>query len=687
MSSSLFAPRRPFLTFLLWWSLLAAALIIGNRTYLFSTPVYETSDFAVNALQIDHAKDSLEIYGNYSRFHFHHPGPAFFYVYALGEIVFHDALGLTPTPHNAHVIAAILLQTACFVLALLLLSRLLERDWVLPAGLLLGVIHFAAAQRVFTSIWPPHVLLAPFLLFFAGCAGVSLQRWRYLPVAVLAGSLLVHGHVAQPLFVGGLFIAALALAVVYSRTGFRALARSYRCSLLAALAILALFLTPILIDAMQGSGSNLTRIFRHLSNHHDDGKTVLQSLLYFLLFVTYQPEPDHFLDPVGPTTWAGFRPHAYFLIFWGLAFLVVIGRTTREFLKRNPSDENIALRRRRLHLLLLWTLTALLCLVWGTRQTGPMFAFNGHFYFGVHFLIYLLAVTTLIRLLPPGWMRWLGPISGLTAVVIATFALGTDPAMPDPRGRQINAGIDDVIAADPHPDLPKMLVFDYDNWSDGATVALQLQRRGIPFRVEPHWDFMFESHRTISLDELAAPELGFSVWRFVPAPKVDAAAQLLKNLWVTFRPAALKPTGDTLRFAADGNLHDFHVAGFTTPDAETSWTNAAQCVLQFQTPPTTTDVELEIIAQPFLVAGDIPSQQTELYFNDTLVFAAPFTEPGVLRARIRLDMWNARPVATLRLHFPDARSPAQLGLYGDPRELSLLVRSLTVRPAEPMPAP
>src|ERR1044071_315541 len=84
-------PPRP------WWrraSVLSAivfiALVLNSSHTLFRTPLYETDDYAADSLQILKAKEFRETVGNYCRFGFHHPGPAFWYVFGWGEMLFHD---------------------------------------------------------------------------------------------------------------------------------------------------------------------------------------------------------------------------------------------------------------------------------------------------------------------------------------------------------------------------------------------------------------------------------------------------------------------------------------------------------------------------------------------------------------------------------------------------------------------
>jgi hypothetical protein len=81
-------------------ALVFALIVLGINRALFTTSIIESSDFAANALQVQNAKHLAELLGNYSRWRFHHPGPAFFYIYAAGEWIFYDLLHLVPAPFN-----------------------------------------------------------------------------------------------------------------------------------------------------------------------------------------------------------------------------------------------------------------------------------------------------------------------------------------------------------------------------------------------------------------------------------------------------------------------------------------------------------------------------------------------------------------------------------------------------------
>src|SRR5690606_13958691 len=132
------APRAvpmPIASRLLGRGLFAAVLFTATFVLLvaarwetfFGSPVYEAGDLAVNALQVEYARHFAELYGNYSRFEFNHPGPAFFYVYAAFQWLLCDLIPLCPSPHNAHLLACVALQSFFFALALGILRTHVRR--------------------------------------------------------------------------------------------------------------------------------------------------------------------------------------------------------------------------------------------------------------------------------------------------------------------------------------------------------------------------------------------------------------------------------------------------------------------------------------------------------------------------------------------------------------------------------
>src|SRR2546423_6638424 len=175
-------PRRA------WWrraSVLSAAvfiaLVLNSSQTLFRTPLYETDDYAADSLQILKAKQFRETLGNYCRFGFHHPGPAFFYVFGWGEILFHDATHIVPTPFNGQLLALYALSAFFFGAAVALVAARARpaSGWFLGFALLLAAWHFGAVGKFLEFIpgnlgllvpWMPCFIVLPFLCFLVAGA-------------------------------------------------------------------------------------------------------------------------------------------------------------------------------------------------------------------------------------------------------------------------------------------------------------------------------------------------------------------------------------------------------------------------------------------------------------------------------------------------------------------------------------
>ncbi len=130
----------------LWTLGIIALLVADGAGFFFRQPYYETWDMAVNSLAVGRARHFAEWYGPYSRWGFHHPGPVFFYVLALGEWLFHDALRLTPAPYNAQVLAQVLVSGAFYGASLAVFARRLTPRagaWFFwPLAVAAGAVHF-----------------------------------------------------------------------------------------------------------------------------------------------------------------------------------------------------------------------------------------------------------------------------------------------------------------------------------------------------------------------------------------------------------------------------------------------------------------------------------------------------------------------------------------------------------------
>ncbi len=89
---------------------LVVLLCVRNR-FLFSTRLYEDADMGANSILVEQARHFTLLIGNYSRDHFHHPGPAYMYVMAAGESLFWAWLHVVPTAWNGQLLAVYALNS------------------------------------------------------------------------------------------------------------------------------------------------------------------------------------------------------------------------------------------------------------------------------------------------------------------------------------------------------------------------------------------------------------------------------------------------------------------------------------------------------------------------------------------------------------------------------------------------
>lgn len=637
------------------WIGLVAALGAARMDHLFTYPLLEHGDIAVNAMQIENAKYLRELYGNYSRFEFNHPGPAFFYVYAAFDWILHDALGVVPSPANAHLLAALCLQCFFFAVALALLSvHLRPRAW-LPFALLAAAIIFGTVGNAFVSIWPPHVLLMPFLCFLTACISLAIGRIEHLPWVVLSGGFLFHGHVAQPLFVGGL--GGLALATVWWRARQpgtwrfnTTLLAPHRNALRLSVGLAGVFLLPLLLDVLlNGIRGNVATIIGTFADNSSDKKSLLQSLLYFLSFATSTQEQDSLFTTLSPTSWSFFAERKGYYLFLAASLLAPAA-----ILARWPARFSLDERRFLKACYAFLGAAFVLCLLWGKAQAGGMHHFNGFFYYGVYYFALLVGLLIVTRFIDSRM-----PASLSTALLCCAAVAGTwlfrAPRLPDElAGLVLRRGVEAALAAEPSA-RPKLLRFEHYAWPEAASVALELKRRGLGVYMTPWWTFMFGSRH--DEDRLGdEPERHGNVW-WLTLPEAGHGHPLNPELSLFTEPATLDPAGTVIRFGEKANGIRYLVSGLSSGNVDLAWTDLPRLTFQFTPLPSPTDVRLTFDAQSNVDDhGVMVAQPAEIFFNGTSLGRVAVTERASVSVRVPREVWNQKGPATLELRFPDAHS-------------------------------
>lgn len=270
--------------------------------------------------------------GPISRWGFRHPGPALFYVYDLGEAVFHDLLKIVPAPCNAQVLANVLLTSFFLAAALIIIARWTDARCFVPLALIIGVLHFAKVGLFpFLSVWAAHPPILIFLCLLAAGASVAAGHAAHLPLLVLAGGFLVHIHVSQALFVVPIALLAYASfqwrqpAATDSVGGWRHwLPQPWRAFPRAhwiAASMLALFLLPLVIDAARGERSNLARILEYQRSHGGSRHAwACRSSTSFGSYLSYAPGRAEFDSYSGAEAVRFLQAHWQIYAAWLLAW-------------------------------------------------------------------------------------------------------------------------------------------------------------------------------------------------------------------------------------------------------------------------------------------------------------------------------------------------------------------------------
>lgn len=659
---------------------LALAITFSSRERIFGTAYYEEGDDAANALQIARAKQFNELHGNYSRWNFHHPGPAFFYVYAAGEWLLHDVTGIAPAPRNAHLFAGMLLQLAFYAAAIALLAGHSRQPLLTTAlALVAGGLHYAQVERAIYGVWPPDVLVMPFLCFTVACAAVAAGHRTGLPVLVVSGSFLVHGHVAQPLFV--VPMAALAICFGLRRHwggGMRELIR-HPAGITGAV-LLALFLLPLVLDLLAGRWSNAHDIYLHLRYGTTEGQSLWQSFLCYASYFVGLSDPTPF-NELTPDAYTPFRERAWLLVFWAAVLAFVLRRTRRSAdTKENATEHHFARQ-----LLVFWGTASALTLVWGIRQDGGFTTFNSHFNHSLVHVLALAGVLLLVSLLPKcsraiGWFALVGSVPAFA------FNLPFDTEVGS-RGDEVASRLLGLLLADPNPAAPKLITWDTPerDWYEAVTLGRAFQRLGIEFYVHPSYRIMFGSDKVFTNEGDVLSRGEISVWHVLQREKAPPGAHILSRESAVVFPAIAPIPKWPLEIDFSRNDHQrLSTFGIGTAEETWSWTEGHVAALLFQAPASTVDLELTLEATGHITRATARRQRVEVRVNGQPVGRATFTESrDTVRIVVPNEVWNRSTPRVILFDLPDAISPSVAGRSGDSRVLGLALHRLSLKPLAP----
>ena len=500
-------------------AVLLVLLCVRNR-FLFTTRLYEDADMGANSILIEQARHFTLLVGNYSRDHFHHPGPAYMYVQAAGESLFWAWLHLVPTPWNGQLLAAYALN-AMFMALVVGVGYGWTRSLRGAAACFAVMVAFASVHpAVLSSDWMPYLYVAPYVTFIVAAASVAAGRTRHAWIMALAGWFLIHGHACFLFFVPVISCAVLA-AVLWPRRHRRELGASVRSFFatqrrvwVPVAVISVVFAFPIVLNLVlhwPGQfGDYLSYSSSKRAGGHSAAEVVRDALWY------WWPYRDAWAVPVA-----------------GYAVAAAVTRWLAP-----------ARLRRFLWALLAVNAVSSLAFLYYARTGIDVISehYVGYFYWSAPVITLLVIAVGVVEAMP-------SPLGAAAAAAAAVLALAALAAAPDTH-TSTNSSDPAVLSSGPDTDpaLPGavsalaarsggrtiLLRLDQKTWPDVTGFLVQAERTGVRACVmNPVWTFMMTSQFICTSREIADGQL---YWFHTVAPHGSTVIARLRQAVVTAGP-------------------------------------------------------------------------------------------------------------------------------------------------------
>ncbi len=506
-----------------WWVVVAATavlfvlLCVRNR-FLFTTRLYEDADMGANSILIEQARHFTLLVGNYSRDHFHHPGPAYMYVQAAGESVFWAWLHVVPTPWNGQLLAAYALS-GMFLAVVAAVGYGWTRSLRGAVACFAVVVAFAAVHpAVLSTDWMPYLYVATYVAFLVAAASVAAGHARDAWIMALAGWFLIHGHACFLFFVPVISGAVLVAVLWPRRHHLRACVRSFfatqRRVWVPVAVISVVFALPIVVNLALHWPGQFGDYFTYESSKRAGGHSLAQAVRDALWY--WWPYRDAWVVPVA-----------------GYAVAAAVTRWLA------PA----ALRRFLTALLAVNALSSLAFIYYAVTGIDVLSEhYVGYFYWSAPVITLLVIVVGVVEAIPSR----LGAVAAVAAAVVALAALGMAPE----TRTSTNSSDPAVLSSGPNTDpaLPaavtalaarsdgRMIVlrFDHDSWPDVTGFLVLAERTGVRACVaNPKWTFIMTSQFICTSPEIAD---GRVFWFTLVAPRGSTVITRLRQAVVTAGP-------------------------------------------------------------------------------------------------------------------------------------------------------
>ncbi|HEV7685054.1 MAG TPA: hypothetical protein VGQ80_00700 [Acidimicrobiia bacterium] len=499
-----------------------ARLLIGLHR-----PFTHYGDDAILEAAVRRVAAGTQTLGPYSRFGFHQPGPAYFFLQA-------PFWWLTGGSPRALFLGATAINLGSVLGCVLVVRRWCGEPAARWTAVVVSAYVLAVTPALVTDPWNPYVLGLPLLAGILLAAGAATGSVVAAGGAAVIGSYLVQTHVATALTVAAVSVVAAGGFLVGRRAPGRAVPRRRPWAALAAIGgLLALLWMPPVIEQFTHSPGNLTRLSRFFFHAHPEYDRGVDHGLHT---ATRQVAAELATLPFGraPAGGRGWSSGMRDAVA-GAGLLTAAGVAAIGCVRRRPFVAVLGGA----------SLTGTLAALWSTtRIVGEV-------------LPYLLLWSSVLLL--PAWIgvalvvprprmpaRWPKPVSGAGAVVLAVVLAWSMlraplPPLPDNPDVAAAAGLTRPWLEAQGIRRLRIRLGVQDQWPLAAGVIDRLDRQGLAVSVDPEWMPVFGDQFKPTRREAA------EVWITDPAatPPVAGRQRLGvtagASLWAGLRPGGGQP--------------------------------------------------------------------------------------------------------------------------------------------------
>jgi hypothetical protein len=483
-------------------ALAALPMLIAGATFAIQHPlIIFDGDAAVDELALIRSGHFEQLVGNYSRYGFSHPGPAWFY--ALDTV--YQPLGAQSW---AFPVAMLAINALAVLLIILVAWRTGGPPLAVAAAISLLIYVGAMGDVAFRGEWPPLAVILPMALMLLLAGLGAATSTPALAWALVAGSYEAQTHVGTVPTVMAVLVAAVAARLAMNYVAMRDPAREVRATsrwdlplTIGGLVLAVVMWIPPLIDEVTGNPGNLTVLWNFFMSHGPQHHWLeALSALGHNLDIFELPQ----LLGSGYTDMA-VRSSAHVAVVGVFAFLCLgligAGLVARD---RFAQAAGVIL------------LAAVAAITYSIRDVlGPVYEYL------------LLWVTTLPVVLALAWLElllhlrlWRSTVVSrniqVAAALIVLMVIGSLSAVrtagfqalpPEPPNVQRAGYLSEQVeaAVDRNPNQPVLLELNsLEMWPMAAAIGLQLVKHGHPIRFHDEWLFMFGRETRIRGDERVA---------------------------------------------------------------------------------------------------------------------------------------------------------------------------------------